>query len=350
MARQKNSKYWQERFVQLEEQQNKTARALYPDIERAYRDAQQEIIKQIEIWFQRFADNNQITVAEARKWLTAGEMEELRWDVWQYIEYGRENALDGAWLKELENASARFHINRLEAIQLQNQHQIEVLFGKQEQGLAKVLDHVYKDGYYHSIFEVQKGFNLGWDVGLLDQAKVDRLLSKPWTTDGKNFSTRIWESKQQVIDTAHKELSRMSMQGKTPTEAIKTISHKLGVSKNQAGRLVMTESAYFGELSHGDAFRVLDVEEFLIVATLDSKTSEICQDMDGVHAPMTTFEAGVTAPPFHPWCRSTTAPYFDDEFSIGSRAARGANGKTYYVPSNMTYHEWAKTQGIEPAA
>ena len=57
---------------------------------------------------------------------------------------------------------------------------------------------------------------------------------------------------------------------------------------------------------------------------------------------MKMFEPGVTAPPFHPRCRCCTAPYFNDEWSKGERAARDEDGETYYVPSNMTYKEWYK--------
>ena len=49
---------------------------------------------------------------------------------------------------------------------------------------------------------------------------------------------------------------------------------------------------------------------------------------------MKDYEAGVTVPPFHVYCRTTTVPYFDDEFNVGERAARDPEtGKTYYVPS-----------------
>ena len=58
---------------------------------------------------------------------------------------------------------------------------------------------------------------------------------------------------------------------------------------------------------------------------------------------MKDYEPGVTAPPFHPWCRSVTVPYFDDEFSLGERAARDEDGKTYYVPADMTYKEWQRS-------
>ena len=55
---------------------------------------------------------------------------------------------------------------------------------------------------------------------------------------------------------------------------------------------------------------------------------------------MKDYKPGITAPPFHVWCRSTTAPWFEDEFEFGERAARNTDGKTYYVPDNIKYNEW----------
>lgn len=50
-------------------------------------------------------------------------------------------------------------------------------------------------------------------------------------------------------------------------------------------------------------------------------------------------------PPFHPWCRGTTAPYFDDMDDIAERWARDPKtGKTYTVPGSMTYKQWAAKQ------
>lgn len=58
---------------------------------------------------------------------------------------------------------------------------------------------------------------------------------------------------------------------------------------------------------------------------------------------MKNFQPGSTAPPFHVRCRSTTVPYFNDEFTVGEqRAARGENGEYYTVPADMKYEEWKK--------
>ena len=67
--------------------------------------------------------------------------------------------------------------------------------------------------------------------------------------------------------------------------------------------------------------------------------------LDGQVYPMNKYEIGVTAPPFHPWCRGATAPYFEDMQGIGERWARDPKtGKTYTVPGSMTYKQWAAKQ------
>ena len=127
----KNSDYWKKRFSDIEGMTYKTAEQAYAEIAPAFDAAQREVQKQIEAWYGRFAANNQITMAEARKWLSTSELVELKWDVKDYIKYGAENDLNAQWVKQLENASAKFHISRLEALQLQTQQAIEKAFGNE---------------------------------------------------------------------------------------------------------------------------------------------------------------------------------------------------------------------------
>lgn len=343
------SDYWRERFIQLEAAQNRLAENGRQQIERFYRQAQRELDEQIRVWYQRLADNNEISLAEARRWLNADELAEFKWDVQEYIKRGIENAADGQWVKQLENASAKFHISRLEALKIRTRQSMEQLFAKQQGVVGSVLGEVYRSGYYHTAFELQKGFSIGWDIAGIDQAQLEKVLAKPWVADGRNFSERIWGNRDKLIAEVHTELTRNIMLGQDPQKAIDAIAKKMNASKTNAGRLVMTEEAYFSSLAQRDCFHDLGVERFEIVATLDSHTSEICQEADGQVKPMSEFEPGVTAPPFHVNCRSTTVPYFDDEFALGGeRAARDSEtGKTYYVPADMTYKEWqqAFTEG-----
>ncbi len=354
----KNADYWAQRFTQLEDAQNKLGADALKQIEAQYKQAQKQIEAEISIWYQRFAKNNGITLAEARQWLTGKDLKEFKWDVQDYIKYGQDNALSGGWMKELENASAKYHISKLEALKIHTQQSLESLFSKQGLTVSGALSDAYTSGYYHTVYELQKGFNVGWDIAGIDEAQLEKVLSKPWAADGYNFSERIWKNKDKLISEVHNELSQNIMLGTDPQKAIDALAKKMNTSKHNAGRLVMTEEAYFSSTAQKEAFQELGVEQFEIVATLDSHTSEICRTMDGKHFPMTDFQPGTTAPPFHVYCRSTTAPYFDDDFGqIGERAARDEEtGKTYYIPDDMKYQDWEDTfvkggdkSGLTPA-
>lgn len=339
-----NSSYWKERFKQLEAAQNRKGADTYLEIENQYRQAQKEIEGKINTWYQRFATNNNLSMAEARRMLRDKELAELKWNVKDYIKQGQANAFNGQWIKELENASARFHISRLEALKLQTQQSLELMFGNQLDSIDTAMKRIYLDGYYHTAYELQKGFGIGWDIAGLDQKKIEKVIRKPWAVDGKNFSKRIWGNKEKLISEVHREITQDIILGRDPQKAIDNISKKMNTSKVNAGRLIMTEETYFSSAAQKDCFQDLGVEQYEIVATLDSHTSEICQNLDGQVFPMKDFEPGVTAPPFHVYCRSTTVPYFEEDFGqVGKRAARGEDGKTYYVSADMTYKEWKKS-------
>lgn len=336
----KNRDYWKRRMEILQETQLKKGQNYLVDLDKQYKITMKNIERELAYWYERFAVNNRLSMTEARKLLNTKELKEFRWTVEEYIKYGRKNAMNQAWMKELENASARVHVSRLQALKLQLQQQVEVLYGNQTDGLDRLLRNIYTDGYYHTAYEIQKGFNVGWNLHQFNEKQLDRILSKPWSTDGRTFSDRIWTNKQQLLGTLQTRLTQQIVRGEEPKKAIDQISELMGVDRRKAGRLVMTESAAFTSLAQRDCFKELGVEKFEIVATLDQRTSDICQDLDGEVFDMRDYEVGVTAPPFHPWCRTVTAPYFEDNY--GERAARDEEGNVYYVPSNMKYGEWKK--------
>lgn len=338
----RNREYWQKRFSAVEEMRNKRGRLTVDAIAPHFDRAQASIDKKIRAWYQRFADNNEISVVDAKKLLKKNELEELQWDVSEYIKRGRENAVSQEWLKELENASAKFHISRLEALKLRTQNAAEQAFAVEQNKLTECLTDTWKQDYYHTAYEMQKGFQVGFDVAQVDNRRITKLLDKPWTADQMTFSDRIWKSKAQLLDSVSTELTQMCILGKSPDEAISNIAKRMNVAKSQAGRLVMTENAYFGSAAQKQCYQDLDVEQYQIVATLDSRTSDICRQLDGKVFDMKDYEPGVTAPPFHVYCRTCTVPYFADNDENGMRAARDENGKTYYVPANTTYAEWEK--------
>src|SRR5690554_3756769 len=124
----KSRDYWRKRFELLEEAQTKKAESYYRDLEKAYIQTMRAIEADILKWYNRFAANNEITLEEAKRLLKSDELKEFHWTVFDYIKYGEENALNQQWMKQLENASARVHISRLESLRIQLQQHIEKLY------------------------------------------------------------------------------------------------------------------------------------------------------------------------------------------------------------------------------
>lgn len=335
-----NSEYWRKRFEQVTESELKKADMYQKILEREYQKAIVQIQKDIDTWYNRFAKDNKVTYAESKRMLNSKELQELKWTLDDYIKHGEENNINGKWVQQLKNASARVHISRLESLQIQLQQHAEVVFGNQLDDLDGVLRDIYESGYYHSIFEIQKGLGLGSSFIKLDTARINKVLSKPWADDGRDFSKRIWNNRTKLVNELHTGLTQALIRGEPVEKLAKRLSERFDVSKNRAVALVQTESAYFANAAQQDSFKEIGVDKLEIVGTLDGRTCSTCGAMDGKVIDGSDAKPGITTPPYHTRCRCCTAPAVDEK--ISERIARGAGGVNYEVPADMKYSDWKK--------
>ena len=337
----RNASYWAKRLEELAENQNLKGDEYVKASEKLYRKAQKSIEDKINAWYGRFAKNNDISFSEAQKRLKTDELEEFKWTVEEYIEKARQSA-DGSYLKELENASARVHVNRLEFMNTQLEAAARLLYNSTENGLKGLLGDIYEDTYYRSIFEIQKGYGVGASFSRLDTKLIDKVLSQPWAQDGSDFSSRVWSNKEELVRKLKTDFSQSLIRGESRDKIISRLSKDLEQDRKKTARLVHTETAALQNKAALDAYKELGVEKVRILGTLDSVTCSLCGSMDGMILPRTQLEQGVTEPPFHPNCRCTTVPYDEDWDYKGQRIAKDKDGKYYYVPETMSYEEWKR--------
>ena len=342
----RNNAYWQKRMEALEDEQYRRSEAYYRDVQKQFRMAANNLQMEIDRWYDRLAENNGVSYASAKKFLKTSELEEFKWTVEDYIKAGRENALDQQWMKQLENASAKYHISYLSAMKLQIQQHAERLFSEFEGGLTDYLHRNYAEQFYRTAYEISKGTGVGFNLSRLDEKRIDQLMKRPWAQDGKAFSDRLWSNKEKLVNTLHTELAQCLIRGEPAKVAADRLAQKMGVSQKQAANLVMTESAALSSAAQKECFRELGVERYQFDATLDGRTCEFCQDMDQKVFRMAEFEIGVTAPPVHPRCRCCVVPFFDDWDDFGASVERSARdrdtGKTVWVDGSLDYGEWKK--------
>lgn len=337
--------YWDERFLLLNEMLLQQGEEYAQNAARAYMLAMLEIEKDINHFYARFANENSMTYQQAKQLLTSEQRQAFQMEINDYIAYGQQNNLDDVWIKKLENASTVHRITRLQAIQYQLQQQVEKLEAQKIKGITETLKNIYKEGYYKTAYEIQKGTGIGQAFSKIDENKIDKVLAKAWAPDGKNFSERVWGTdRAQLIYQLQTRFTQGIIRGEGSQKIIKDMSKALDSSRKATERLVLTESAFVASASRKDTYENLGVKQYKVLATLDIKTSEMCRKLDGKVFDLKDYKIGLTANPFHPRCRSTTVPNIDSKYIQNQqRAARNKEGKTYYVPSDMTYEQWHKT-------
>jgi SPP1 gp7 family putative phage head morphogenesis protein len=346
----KPATYWQKRFEIYEARSNLKSQSHIKSLEKEYRAAKKAVEKDLKVFYNRLAANNDLpdSVA-AKKLLDKNELADFKMDLKTYTQMAKENGITGDYTKMLENASLKHRISRLEAMKLQLEQKATMLMHSEKTGLEKFAKSAYENAYYNGGFEIAKGTGVGKSLFQLDDKKINTVIHKPWAADGKNFSTRVWgQHRPQLVNNLHRSLTDALTRGTGPDKAIAAISHDFDVSLSAAARIVQTEEAYFSSVAQRDVFAELDVEQYQIIATLDGHTSEICRDLDNKVFKMEEYEAGVTAPPFHPRCRTTTAPYFDDEVDATRAARDPETGQTVQVPADMNYQQWKDNYTVDP--
>lgn len=337
-----NSEYWAKRFKTLEERSNVEAQKCISESMKLIDNAVVQIDKDITYWLKRFADNNNMTLAEAKKAITNKELKELGWDVEEYIRKGYANSYLGNWDKELENASAKYHITRLDAIKMQMVLFCDKAFADITENVTKTLSNVYNDVYYRTAFEVQKGIGVGFSFAQVDEKKLKTILEKPWASDGSNFSDRIWGTyRPKLTNKLQQALTDWCVRGTDPKKLARQLSYESGMAQSACNTLIRTETAQICTRAEMDSYDELGVEKYRVLETLDGKTCDMCAGMDSKIFNRNEFEIGITAPPFHPRCRGTTIPEVTDELlkQGRKRATRDENGKTIYV-DDMLYTDW----------
>ncbi|MEC0089342.1 minor capsid protein [Paenibacillus macquariensis] len=337
--------YWKKRSEQIARRQFIKADAFEVAQRKEYDRAMKSMQRDIEVFYQRYATNNEVTMAEARKQLTAGELKEFKMTLEEFTEKAKDNA-DGRWTQELNNVYYKTRVTRLEALQTQIGQHSEMLAGSRQESTEKLLGDIYTDTYYRNIYEIQKGFSIGGSFAHVDDEGLKKVLGSK--LDGRNWSQRIWDDRSKVRQELQRNLSQSFIRGDSIDRTVKSVIERMSVSRSNAERLVQTESAFFAGQATATGYKESGVvQQYEVLATLDTRTSSVCREMDGKVFKLSEMEVNVNYPPFHARCRTTTVAHFDDDEDIGERIAMDPDGNTYFVPGDMNYEDWYQKHVVD---
>ena len=337
--------YWKNRELKLAKEVFESAEKIAWKLQKYYRQAIDSIDKDICYHIGKLAENNAISLYEAKKLLNSRETAAFKMDLDEFIKKSK-GEITPAVERELDLASRRVRISRLQAMELNIKKEIANLMSNEEKEVFAHLSNAFERTYYEELYGLQRITGYRHITGLSKDI-VEELIKDPWTSDKVNFSGRIWGRGDKINSILQKELTHLLIRGDSPDKLMRKITNTFNTSYSNARRLISTESSAIQTRARIKSFKVMSSPKYEILATLDLKTSQICQDMDGKIFDMKDYQVGVTAPPFHPNCRSVIIPSFDDDIEreideeTGRLARNPKTGKSERTES-LKYDEWYK--------
>ena len=148
--------YWEERFLNLKERGLNTANETYEDLTSIYAYSLEKYENQIAGFIQRYANNNQINLADARKQLSARELKAFKLTLKQYVKLAQQKDLSPKQIRLLEDASIRARLTRLEELWIHTSQFVELLAAQQHTNINDALNKVFTSTYYEAAFITQQ--------------------------------------------------------------------------------------------------------------------------------------------------------------------------------------------------
>lgn len=131
---------------------------------------------------------------------------------------------------------------------------------------------------------------------------------------------------------------------KSEKEIIRRMRQQSDVTAGKAALIVRTEAnAIFNDQIARQIMENPLIAGYRFRATLDRRTSDICQKIDGKYFDKKELKPGVNFPPLHPNCRSTveTVMVYDLD-AQKERIARGKNDEWLTVPGGTNYEDFKR--------
>ena len=198
------------------------------------------------------------------------------------------------------------------------------------------LGDIIQSAYMQTVFDVTKGADYRAAFDLIPESRVKAILSTNWS--GQMFSQRVWENTNALADGLKHDMLVGIMTGKSEQHMADDIMNRCGVGAFEACRLVRTETTCVANMAELYGYKELDIDEYEFSACLDSRTSDLCRELDGKVFKRNSAQAGVNLPPMHPFCRSTTLPVLPSEEDFDKELAELGDE----IGTDVDFDEWER--------
>lgn len=323
-----SDEYWRERAEDRLDEAEKLSVPYLEDIHAVYDDARLKIVEDIKNLYKNYyKDDEGFDQEKLRVIIPNGDLERFH------------REMKKAGLSEYLPDNYKARMTRLEYLYADCWAESKKASLKHQQIETKAHRETIHNAYYKTIYDTGIGLKVNPAFSRLDNRAVNQVLNTKFL--GGNYSDRIWKNTDKLADTLKEVIGSAIARGESYSKTARGVRERFGVTQYEAARLVQTETCYFQNQAEIEALKTMGIEKYKFIATLDSRTSDICREHDKKVYNIEDAKAGENLPPLHPNCRSTVSAYLGEEYESAIRVARNENGENEYV-ENIDYSEWLK--------
>lgn len=296
----KNSEdYWRKREEEQRKHNIKDEQEFRKELEKMYRATLKEVNDQIYAFYAKYASQNAITMAEAKRRADKLDIEAYAEKAKRYV---KEKNFSEQANKEMRIYNLTMKANRLELL-------------KAEIGLELCANADEIDDFMREELEGRTLNEIERQAGILGKSvQNNRKFAQALVNasfHNATFSDRIWANQALLRNELSNILTTALIQGRNPRDFISQVRKRFDVSTNNAYRLLVTELARVQTSAQMESFKRNGFDQYTFLAL--GTACEICRKIDGKHFDVDKANAGVNMPPMHPHCRCSTSAYIDDE-------------------------------------
>ena len=296
-----SQEYWKKRETEAKKHNIQDEEEYNRQIQEIYENMMDEINKEINGFYARYAKKEKITMAEAKRRADQLDIKAYERKAKKYV--ATKDFSDQA-NEEMRIYNLTMKVNRLEL--LKANIGLEMVSGFDE--MQKYFDKKLSERTIEE-FRRQAGI-LGASV--MENGKMVHAIVNA-SFQNATYSERIWGYQGMLKAEIQGLLASGLIGGKNPKVLARHLEKRFGVSRSNAERLMITELARVQTEAQKQSFIRNGFEEYEYVACSKTDVCSICQALDGKHFKIEDMMPGTNAPPMHPRCHCSVAAYEDSE-------------------------------------
>lgn len=303
-----NRQYWADREQDLILHRIQDDKRMDKELEKLFKSALEDIQKEIDAFYGKYAQKNGLTLEEARKFAKRMDVQKFAKKAKEYVK--KKDFSDKA-NEELELYNLKMRISRLELLQWEINLLLTGLYNDTEKYLIE-------EFYNAAKAEVDRQAGILKDSVSLSKKSIMELVNAGFPIG--DFSDNIWKDKTLLQKQLNKIIQKAIVVGESSQKRANELAKACNTSLSSARRILRTEVGQIQIAQQKSNYEQHDIEYYQIITEPQSnKPCEVCTAFgepgtsidDAPIYKVSEMVSGVNAPLFHPNCRCSTVPFIE---------------------------------------